>query len=165
MNDTGRVLEVSDVWKSYGEDDTFLSILRGVNLAVSKGQVAAIMGPSGSGKSTFLHVAGLLDRPDRGTVRILGEDAWEAGESRRAVIRNRSLGFVFQFHHLLDEFTLLENVAMPALLAGTGRSEALRMANQPYRWVSPDSRARARRTAIRSASGKPLRERTSIDQR
>jgi lipoprotein-releasing system ATP-binding protein len=128
MNDQTAVLQATDIWKSYGQEDTFLSILKGVDLTVNRGQVAAIMGPSGSGKSTLLHVIGLLDQPDRGEVSILGEDAWSAGETRRAFIRNRSLGFVFQFHHLLDEFTLLENTAMPLMLAGMDRSRSLEKA-------------------------------------
>ena len=125
MNDPIPVLCAESVWKSYGEGDTYLSILKGVDLVVPRGKVIAIMGPSGSGKSTLLHVLGLLDRPDRGIVRILGDDAWEAGERRRAILRNHSLGFIFQFHHLLGEFTITENVAMPAMLAGRTRTESL----------------------------------------
>ncbi len=128
MNDASTVLRAEGIWKSYGQGDTYLSILKGIDLSVSRGEVAAIMGPSGSGKSTLLHVIGLLDMPDSGVVAILGEDAWSAGESRRAVLRNRSIGFVFQFHHLLDEFTILENVAMPAMLAGISRPRSLEMA-------------------------------------
>jgi lipoprotein-releasing system ATP-binding protein len=128
MNDAALVLRAEGIWKAYGQGDTYLSILKGIDLSVRRGEVAAIMGPSGSGKSTLLHVIGLLDPPDSGAVTILGEDAWSAGEGRRALLRNRSLGFVFQFHHLLDEFTILENVAMPAMLAGISRPLSLEMA-------------------------------------
>ena len=123
MND-GPVLSAKDVWKSYSEGEASLTILRGACLEVATGEVVSIIGPSGSGKSTFLHVCGILDRPDRGTVEVDGVDVWSVGESRRALLRNRSLGFVFQFHHLLEEFTLLENTAMPAMLAGISRKEA-----------------------------------------
>ncbi len=130
MNDESTVLRAEAIWKSYSQGDTYLSILKGIDLSVGRGEVAAIMGPSGSGKSTLLHVIGLLDTPDSGVVTILGEDAWSAGEGRRAVLRNRSIGFVFQFHHLLNEFTILENVAMPAMLAGISRPRSLEMAGQ-----------------------------------
>jgi len=122
-NDT--VLKAENIWKSYGRDETYLSILRGAELSVSAGEVVSMVGPSGSGKSTFLHVCGILDPPDRGRVIIGDTDVWQAGEKRRAAIRNRSLGFVFQFHHLLDEFTLIENVAMPGMLAGMPGKTAL----------------------------------------
>jgi lipoprotein-releasing system ATP-binding protein len=141
MNDVKTVLDARGIWKSYGEGETYLSILRGVDLTVREGEVAAIMGPSGSGKSTLLHVVGLLDEPDQGTVVITGEDAWSAGEKRRAVLRNRSLGFVFQFHHLLDEFSLVENVAMPAMLAGTPRQKSLDLAGELLREVDLEGRA------------------------
>ena len=121
----GVVLSAVDIWKSYGKGATFLSILRGTTIEVSKGEVVSIVGPSGSGKSTFLHVCGVLDPPDRGTVYVGGMDVWSVNESRRAKIRNSNLGFVFQFHHLLEEFTLLENVAMPSMLAGRGRRDSL----------------------------------------
>ncbi len=129
MSDT-TVLSAADIWKSYGKDSTFLSILRGACLEVSTGEVVSIVGPSGSGKSTFLHVCGVLDPPDRGTVSISGTDVWSVNETRRAKLRNTDLGFVFQFHHLLDEFTLLENVAMPSMLAGNSRKDALESASE-----------------------------------
>jgi lipoprotein-releasing system ATP-binding protein len=124
MNDA-HVLSARGIWKSFSEGDNCLSILRGACLDVSAGEVVSITGPSGSGKSTFLHICGILDPPDEGTVEVGGVDAWSVHESRRAVIRNRSLGFVFQFHHLLEEFTLLENTAMPSMLAGISRRDSL----------------------------------------
>ncbi len=124
------VLSVTDIWKSYGIEATFLSILRGACLSIEAGEVVSLVGPSGSGKSTFLHVCGVLDRPDRGIVAVSGTNVWEVNETGRAKIRNRALGFVFQFHHLLDEFTLLENVAMPSMLAGNSRKDALDIAEQ-----------------------------------
>jgi len=124
------VLSADDIWKSYGKGATFLSILRGASLEISTGEVVSIMGPSGSGKSTFLHVCGVLDPPDRGTVSVGGTDVWKVNESRRARLRNKDLGFVFQFHHLLDEFTLLENIAMPSMLAGNSRKDSIESASK-----------------------------------
>lgn len=124
------VLSARDIWKSYGIGATFLSILRGACLSISSGEVVSLVGPSGSGKSTFLHVCGVLDNPDKGTVTVGGTDVWAVNETGRARIRNRALGFVFQFHHLLDEFTLLENVAMPSMLAGNSRKDALYVAEK-----------------------------------
>ncbi len=124
------VLSARDIWKSYGIEATFLSILRGACLSISAGEVVSLVGPSGSGKSTFLHVCGVLDPPDRGIVTVNGTNVWAVNETGRARIRNRTLGFVFQFHHLLDEFTLLENVAMPSMLAGNSRKDALDVAEQ-----------------------------------
>lgn len=124
------VLSATDIWKSYGIEATFLSILRGACLSIKAGEVVSLVGPSGSGKSTFLHVCGVLDRPDKGIVTVSGTNVWDVNETGRARIRNQALGFVFQFHHLLDEFTLLENVAMPSMLAGNSRNDALDIAEQ-----------------------------------
>ncbi|RKZ09324.1 lipoprotein-releasing system ATP-binding protein LolD [Candidatus Fermentibacteria bacterium] len=126
MNESKNlVLSAVDIWKSYGKDATYLSIIRGAGIEVSAGEIVSIVGPSGSGKSTFLHVCGVLDPPDRGTVSVGSMDVWSVNESRRARIRNSELGFIFQFHHLLEEFTLQENVAMPSMLAGNTRRDAL----------------------------------------
>jgi lipoprotein-releasing system ATP-binding protein len=126
MNESKNlVLSAVDIWKSYGKDATYLSIIRGAGIEVSAGEIVSIVGPSGSGKSTLLHIFGVLDPPDRGTVSVGSMDVWSVNESRRARIRNTELGFIFQFHHLLDEFTLQENVAMPSMLAGNTRRDAL----------------------------------------
>jgi lipoprotein-releasing system ATP-binding protein len=107
-----------------------LEILRGVDLEVRRGELVAILGPSGSGKSTLLHVLGALDRPTKGRVFLDSVDVFSYPESRLHVLRNRKVGFVFQFHHLLSEFTVLENVAMPLLVAGVARAEALDRAHR-----------------------------------
>ncbi len=122
---TNPVLSAVDIWKSYGKSATYLSIIKGACIEISAGEIVSIVGPSGSGKSTFLHVCGVLDPPDRGKVSVGRMDVWSVSESRRARIRNSELGFIFQFHHLLDEFTLQENVAMPSMLAGNSRKDAL----------------------------------------
>jgi len=117
--------EVTDLWKSYSNGTKTVEVLRGVNFSVRCGESVAITGPSGVGKSTFLHLLGLLDRPVKGAVRLNGVDADALDEADRARLRNRKIGFVFQFFQLLPEFTALENVIMPGLIAGEA-VEALR---------------------------------------
>ena len=114
-----NVLEAYDIAKTYrGGDGSTLHILNGVNLAVKRGEMIAIVGESGAGKSTLLHVIGALDRPTRGYVLIAGEPINDRTDDELATIRNRKVGFVFQYHHLLREFTALENVMMPLRIAG-----------------------------------------------
>jgi len=120
------VLEARGVTKRYiGGDGAPLEVLRGVDLAVSRGAMVAVVGESGSGKSTLLHVLGALDRPTAGEVLLDGEALSGKTDQRLASLRNRAVGFVFQFHHLLREFSALENVAMPRRIAGASTSEAM----------------------------------------
>lgn len=113
------VIEAHGVMKSYrGGDGGTLTVLNGVELAVRRGEMVAIVGASGSGKSTLLHVLGALDRPTAGYVVIGGEPLHAMNEDELAQVRNRKIGFVFQFHHLLREFSVLENVMMPMRIAG-----------------------------------------------
>ncbi len=118
------VLEAIDVVKEYtGGDGSKLRILDGASLTILRGEMVAIIGESGAGKSTLLHILGMLDRPSSGEVRIAGRAVQSATEATMAEIRNRSIGFVFQFHHLLREFTALENVLMPLLIAGNSPAQ------------------------------------------
>ena len=111
--------------KGYGAGARRVEVLRGLDLAVERGEMLAVVGPSGVGKSTLLHLLGLLDRADTGELRLFGSDVAALTVDERARWRNRRIGFVFQFHALLPEFTLEENVAMPLLIAGEARSTAL----------------------------------------
>ena len=120
---TDAVISCRDLSKTFtiGKED--VPVLRGVNLDVQRGERIAIVGASGSGKSTLLHLLGGLDNASGGSVQILGQDVQQMNETQRGELRNRSLGFVYQFHHLLPEFTALENVAMPLMIRGMKRAE------------------------------------------
>lgn len=125
MNETNiAVLEARDVSRSFQQGATRLDVLRGLQLRVAPAERLAIIGASGSGKTTLLQILGGLDRPDLGQVCIEGRDIHQLSESERGLLRNRTMGFVYQFHHLLPEFTALENVAMPLLVARCPVSEA-----------------------------------------
>ena len=118
------VLQARDVHKSFTQGPVVLEVLEGINLEVGSGERVAIVGASGSGKTTLLQILGGLDRPTAGTVVIAGRDMHALSESERGVLRNESLGFVYQFHHLLPEFSALENVAMPLLVRRVRVAEA-----------------------------------------
>ena len=134
-----------------------LIVLRGISLTVRAGEIIAVVGASGAGKSTLLHILGTLDRPTSGRVRYDGVDVFGLPEDERARFRNRSIGFVFQFHHLLPEFTALENVAMPALIAGNSlgsvRSRALHLLEE----VGLAARADERPTKLSGGSSSAWR--------
>jgi lipoprotein-releasing system ATP-binding protein len=117
-------LELRGVRRVFKQAGTELQVLNGVDLALQPGEVVALVGPSGAGKSTLLHLAGLLERPNGGTVLIGGEDCSDLSDERRTLLRLRDIGFVYQFHHLLPEFSALENVMLPQMIAGVSRSPA-----------------------------------------
>ena len=114
------ILQANNIFKSYGD----LEILKGVSISVNKGEIVSIVGASGAGKSTLLHIIGTLDKPDKGTVLIEGKDIFGLSEKQLSIFRNKNIGFVFQFHHLLPEFTALENVCIPAFIAGQDKKQA-----------------------------------------
>jgi lipoprotein-releasing system ATP-binding protein len=117
-------LELRGIVRTYHQAGTALEVVRGASLALRAGEIVALVGPSGAGKSTLLHVAGLLERPDGGEVLVAGRECGAMSDGERTAIRRRNLGFVYQFHHLLPEFSALENVMLPQMIAGTGRGEA-----------------------------------------
>ena len=121
-------LELRAVRKVFRQGAVEIAVLNGVDLALAAGEIVALVGPSGAGKSTMLHVAGLLERPDGGAVMIRGRDCGGLSDEHRTLLRRRALGFVYQFHHLLPEFSALENVMLPQMIAGVARAAARRKA-------------------------------------
>lgn len=121
-----KMIEIQGVTKSFGQ----LQVLKGIDLIIYKGEVVSIVGPSGAGKTTLLQIMGTLDKADTGRVLIDGTEVSALGEKELSAFRNRRIGFVFQFHQLLPEFTALENVMMPALIGGMGYADACRKAKE-----------------------------------
>ncbi len=119
---------IDDLRKSFQHEGQTLDVLKGIDLNIYPGQILAIVGPSGAGKSTLLHCMGTLDLPTSGRIRLAGEELTTMSSSRLAQVRNRTIGFVFQFHHLLPEFDALENVMLPGLIQGRPRREIERRA-------------------------------------
>ena len=123
---TDSMIQLHGITKSFGS----LQVLRGIDLQVNRGEVVAIVGPSGAGKTTLLQIMGTLDRPDEGEVIIDGENVSRLSATKIAHFRNKNIGFVFQFHQLLPEFTALENVMIPALIGGTSKKDARKRAQE-----------------------------------
>jgi lipoprotein-releasing system ATP-binding protein len=111
-------IQANDLFKSYRNGPQTIDVIKGIDLEIKNGEVAIIMGPSGVGKSTLLHLLGLLDNADRGSIKISGRNVADYGENKVARLRNETIGFVFQFHHLLPEFSALENVLIPTMIYG-----------------------------------------------
>lgn len=120
------IIEARSMVKAYGA----LKVLKGVDLSVAKGEVVSIVGASGAGKTTLLQIIGTLDKPDGGKLVINNHDVFSLGDKKLSAFRNKNIGFVFQFHHLLPEFTALENVCIPAFIAKTGKAEAEKRAKE-----------------------------------
>lgn len=124
------MLRLEGITKSFNAGPDQIDVLRGIDLTVGEGEIVAIIGPSGVGKSTLLHIMGALDTPTTGKVYVRDTDVFAMPETERAAFRNRTVGFVFQFHHLLRELTALENVMMPCLIGGMERDEAAARAEE-----------------------------------
>jgi lipoprotein-releasing system ATP-binding protein len=132
---------VEELHKDFMHMGRTLQVLKGINLSIYTGEILAIVGPSGAGKSTLLHCIGTLDLPTSGRIHLAGEELTKMSSGRLAAIRNRELGFVFQFHHLLPEFTALENLMMPGLIQGRTRKEMTRRAEALLKEVGLEERA------------------------
>ena len=126
-------LVLSGIRRGFRQGERLLEVLRGLDLTIGGGEIVALVGPSGSGKSTLLHIAGLLERPDAGSIRIGGRNLEQAGDGERTAVRRDRLGFVYQFHHLLPEFSAAENVALPQRIRGLGHAAALARATELLR--------------------------------
>ena len=131
------MIDIKGITKSFGS----LQVLKGIDLHIDKGEVVSIVGPSGAGKTTLLQIIGTLDRPDSGSIVIDGTDVRKLNAAQIGDFRNRRLGFVFQFHQLLPEFTALENIMIPAFIGGTGKAEAKERAGELLRFMGLEDRA------------------------
>lgn len=120
------MIKANNIHKSYGK----LHVLKGVNVEIAKGEIVSIVGKSGAGKTTLLHILGTLDRPDKGSFEMNGQDVSKLSSADLATFRNKTIGFIFQFHHLLPEFTAVENVIMPALISRQSEAEATKRAKE-----------------------------------
>jgi lipoprotein-releasing system ATP-binding protein len=155
MSASPPTLELRDVVRTYQQGGTKLPVLRGLSLTISAGEIVALVGPSGAGKSTLLHLAGLLERPDGGAVYLGGVDCSRMNDSERTAARRSSVGFVYQFHHLLPEFSAVENVALPQMIAGASRRAARARAMELLELVG--LRARAEHRPARLSGGEQQR--------
>ena len=131
------MIQLQDITKSFGT----LQVLRGINLQINQGEVVAIVGPSGAGKTTLLQIMGTLDKPDGGKVFIQDKDVFRLSGSKLSKFRNEHIGFVFQFHQLLPEFTALENIMIPAMIGGASRGEARKRAMELLQFMKLTERA------------------------
>jgi lipoprotein-releasing system ATP-binding protein len=136
------ILELSGVARHYREGEARLDILTDVNLTLVPGQTVALVAPSGAGKSTLLHIAGLLETPDAGEVKIEGAATTSMSDEEKTRLRRTAIGFVYQFHHLLPEFSALENIVLPQIIAGLSRSEAEDRARQLLDYLRLGARAK-----------------------
>jgi lipoprotein-releasing system ATP-binding protein len=135
------VLLLRDIKKAYREGTGTLQILKGADFALYPGQLTALVAPSGAGKSTLLHIAGLLEKPDSGDIVLGGRACGELDDAERTAIRRTDVGFVYQFHHLLPEFTAVENLVVPQMIAGLGRAEATKRGMELLSYMKLEARA------------------------
>lgn len=131
------MIELQNITKSFGS----LQVLKGIDLSIAKGEVVSIVGPSGAGKTTLLQIIGTLDRPDTGTVHVDGIDVTSLSQKALSDFRNRHIGFVFQFHQLLPEFTAIENIMIPAYIAGVSNKQARQRADELLHFMGLSERA------------------------
>ena len=138
---SNEVLSLKSIKRTFTQGKNQLNVLRGSDLTLIEGEVVALVGPSGSGKSTLLHIAGLLEKPDSGKIDICGEPCSNMDDDNRTRVRCHSLGFVYQYHHLLPEFTALENISIPQIIAGTSKKESRNRAAEMLEWLGLSERS------------------------
>ena len=138
---TSPVIEISQLSQYFQQGQTRLEILKDVSLKITAGEMVGLVGPSGSGKSTLLHLAGLLERPSGGKIIYMGQDCELMTDHQRTKLRRHEIGFIYQFHHLLPEFSAIENIIIPQLIAGLTKIEAANRANQLLNMVGLSERA------------------------
>jgi lipoprotein-releasing system ATP-binding protein len=143
-SDQAPALHLQDLRRAYAQGSRVIEVLTGATASLYPGEAVALLGPSGAGKSTLLHIAGLLERPDAGAVVIDGVDCVKLGDSDRTRMRRAEIGFIYQFHHLLPEFSALENIVLPQLILGLSRREAEDRAKQLLRSLGLDERGEHR---------------------
>ena len=132
------MIEIKNIRKSFGS----LEVLKGIDLSIQKGEIVSIVGPSGAGKTTLLQIIGTLDKPDSGSVFVDGIDTTQLSQKKLSDFRNKHIGFVFQFHQLLPEFTAIENIMIPAYIAGVGSKQARQRAEELLRFMGLSERAK-----------------------
>jgi lipoprotein-releasing system ATP-binding protein len=142
------VLQLDKIERHYEQGANALTVLRGADFALFPGQSVALVAPSGAGKSTLLHIAGLLERPNAGEVVIAGQTTTHMADAARTALRRNEIGFVYQFHHLLPEFTAVENIMLPQMVAGLGRNEARKRAMELLDYMALSQRAKHRPTQL-----------------
>ena len=144
MNEGGAALRLERIERRYGKGDTIVEVLNGADLDLWPGQSVALIAPSGAGKSTLLHLAGLLETPDAGEVHIAGQPTSRLSDNQRTALRRGEIGFVYQFHHLLPEFSAEENIVLPQMIAGLDRAKASARAKELLEYLGLGARARHR---------------------
>ncbi len=140
MSEVIPALALRGIRRTFRQGRSELEILKGIDLTVRPGEVVALVGPSGAGKSTLLHIAGLLESPDAGTIEVNGQDCSAMGDEERTLMRRYNLGFVYQHHHLLPEFTALENVIIPQIISGIPHKDAKDRAKEILNWMGLSER-------------------------
>ena len=157
MSEGDAIIRVIDLHKKFFDGANELHVLKGISVEVRRGEMVCVVGPSGVGKSTFLHILGALERPSSGTVLFDGRDLFQMSDDELAEFRSRRIGFVFQFHYLLPEFTALENVALGALIAGVPRDEAFSRAEEMLKRVGLKERMDHKPSQLSGGRGKGWR--------
>lgn len=140
MNDQPAALSLRGIRRTFVQGQSQLDVLKGIDLSIRPGEVVALVGPSGAGKSTLLHIAGLLESPDQGTIEVCGQDCSAMNDEERTLARRHNLGFVYQSHHLLPEFTALENVVIPQIIAGIDVKDARDRSHEILKWMGLEDR-------------------------